>query len=145
MEARNFSPRPQKGLPLKKLRVVIADDNPAFLQRLTSLLGAEFEVVATALDGKSALESIRRCKPDLAVLDLAMPMLNGIEITKELTKSLQKLPIVICSVESDPEIVEAARSAGASAYVLKLRVENDLISVVKAALKGEPFVAPMSD
>ena len=100
---------------MKRLRIVLADDNGAFLQKLTSLLGAEFEVVETAVDGKSALEAIRRCKPDLAVLDLAMPMLNGIEVTKELAKSLQNPPIVICSVESDPEIIEAARSAGASA------------------------------
>jgi DNA-binding NarL/FixJ family response regulator len=134
----------EKGAPLRKLRVVVADDNPAFLQKLTSLLSEAFEIVGTAGDGKSALDAIRRCKPDVVVLDLAMPMLNGIEVTKELTKSPQHLPVVICSVESDPEIVEAAKSAGASAYVLKVRIENDLIPALKVALKGKSSVSPMS-
>jgi DNA-binding NarL/FixJ family response regulator len=128
---------------LKKLRVVVADDNPAFLRKLTSLLASGFDIVATAGDGKSALKIIQDYKPDAVVLDLAMPVLNGIEVTKELAKSPQHPTVVICSVESDPDIVEAAKSAGASAYVLKVRIENDLILALNAALKGKPFVSSM--
>ena len=122
----------------------MADDNPAFLRELTSLLAAEFDVVATATDGNSALDLIRRYAPDLAVLDLGMPGLNSIEITKELTKSSEHPAVVICSLETDPEIVEAARQAGAIAYVFKVRVEKDLILAVKSALQGKPFVSPIS-
>jgi DNA-binding NarL/FixJ family response regulator len=129
---------------MARLRVLLADDNSAFLQKITSLLAIEFDVVATATDGNSALDLIRRCVPDLAVLDLGMPGLNGIEVMQKLAKSSQDPPIVICSVETDLEIVEAARQAGALGYVFKLRVEKDLILAVKLALQGKSFVSPSS-
>jgi DNA-binding NarL/FixJ family response regulator len=125
---------------LARLRIIVADDNPAFLRELISLLTVEFEVVATAADGKSALDLIRRYKPDLLVLDLAMPILNGIELTRELAKHSPS--VVICSVETDPEIVEAARQVGALGYVFKVRVKRDLILAVKSAVQGRPFVSP---
>ena len=125
---------------MARLRIIVADDNPAFLRELISLLTAEFEVVATAADGKSALELIRRYKPDLVVLDLGMPILNGIELTRGLAK--HSPPVVICSVETDPEIVEAARQVGALGYVFKVRVKKDLILAVKSAVQGRPFVSP---
>jgi len=117
----------------------VADDNPAFLRELTSLLAPEFDVVATAANGRSALDVIRRYKPDLVVLDLGMPLLNGIEVTRELAK--HSPPVVICSVETDPEVVEAAQRAGALAYVFKVRIEKDLILAVKSALQGKPFAS----
>jgi DNA-binding NarL/FixJ family response regulator len=108
------------------------------------LLAAEFDVVATAADGKSALDLIRRYKPDLVVLDLGMPVLNGIEVSRELAKCSQSPPVVICSVETDPEVVEAARKAGALAYVFKVRVRKDLILALKSAVQGRPFLSPDS-
>lgn len=125
---------------MKTPRIIVADDNPAFRQKLTSLLAIEFDVVATAADGESALDLIRRHKPDLVVLDLGMPVLNGMEVTRELAKHSPS--VVICSVETDPEIVEAARQAGALSYVTKMRIEKDLILAVKSALQGKPFVSP---
>jgi DNA-binding NarL/FixJ family response regulator len=124
---------------LARLRIIVADDNPAFLRELTSLLAPGFDVVATAANGRSALDLIRRYKPDLVVLDLGMPLLNGIEVTRELAK--HSPPVVICSVETDPEVVEAAQRAGALAYVFKVRIEKDLILAVKSALQGKPFAS----
>ena len=129
---------------MARLRIIVADDNPAFLKTITSLLAVEFDVVATARDGKTALDLIRRYVPDLAVLDLGMPGLNGIEVMQELAKSSQYPPIVICSVETDSEIVEAARQAGALGFVFKLRVEKDLTLAVQSALQGKPLVSPSS-
>jgi DNA-binding NarL/FixJ family response regulator len=129
---------------LARPRIFVADDNPAFLRELASLLAAEFDVVATATDGRSALGLIRRYKPDLVVLDLAMPVLNGIEVTRELAMSSSSPPVVICSVETDPEVVEAARKAGAAAYVFKIRVQKELVLALKSALQGKPFVSPSS-
>ena len=126
---------------MRRLRIIVADDNPAFLQELVSILTSEFDVVATAADGKSALDLIRRYKPDLVVMDLGMPVLNGIEVSRELAKCSPSPPVVICSVENDPEIVEAARQAGVLAYVFKLRIETDLMLAVKAALDGRFFVS----
>jgi CheY-like chemotaxis protein len=126
---------------LTKLRVVVADDSPPFLQKLISLLAVEFDVVATAADGKMALNLIRRYEPDLVVLDMQMPGLNGIEITRELAKNPSSPPLVICSAETDSEIVEAAREAGAVAYVFKARIETDLILAAKSAVQDSPFAA----
>ena len=125
---------------MAKVRIIVADDNPAFLQKLVSLLSAEFDVVATAADGESAIRVIRSHEPELAVLDLEMPLLNGIQVTQQLGKNNTRA--VICSVEMDPEIVEAARQAGALAYVFKLQIERDLMLALKSALDGKFFVSP---
>jgi DNA-binding NarL/FixJ family response regulator len=125
-----------------KLHIVVADDNTAFLAKLVSVLATEFDVVATAADGKAALESIRVYKPNVVVLDLEMPELNAIEITKELTKRPPSPAVVICSIETDPEIVEAARQAGALGYVFKPRIAQDLIAAVKSVASGQSFVSP---
>ena len=122
----------------------MADDNPASLRKLVSLLAVEFDVVAVTADGKSTLDLVRHHKPDVVVLDLHMPALNGIEITGELTKNPPSPPVVICSAETDPEVVEAAQQVGALAYVFKVRVETDLISAVKSVLQGKTFVSPVS-
>jgi DNA-binding NarL/FixJ family response regulator len=125
-----------------KLRIVVADDNTAFLAKLVSVLATEFEVVATSRDGKSALECIRLWQPNVVVLDLEMPGINGIEVAKELIKSPSSPAVVICSVENDPEVVEAARQAGALGYVFKARVAEDLIVAVKSVARGQSFVSP---
>ncbi|HSZ77225.1 MAG TPA: response regulator transcription factor [Chthoniobacterales bacterium] len=125
-----------------KLHIVVADDNPAFLAKLVSVLATEFEVVATAADGKSALECVRLFQPNVVVLDLEMPGFNGIEVAKELTRHPPSPAVVICSIENAPEIVEAARQAGALGYVFKARVAKDLIAAVKSVTNGQSFVSP---
>ncbi len=127
---------------MERVRIIVADDYPPFLQELVSLLAVEFDVVATAADGKSALDLICRYQPDLVVLDLQMPELDGMEVTRELAKHSPSTPVVICSVETDPEVVEAVRQAGALAYVFKIRVRKDLTLAVKSAVQGRPFVSP---
>jgi DNA-binding NarL/FixJ family response regulator len=124
-----------------KLKVVVADDNPAVLRELVTLLEAEFDVVATAENGQLVLESARRYQPDIVVLDLQMPLLNGVEVTTELRKLGPVPAVVICSVENDPEIVQAARQAGVLGYVFKMRMDRDLVKAVKSAGRGEPFVS----
>lgn len=124
-----------------KRKIVIADDNAAFLHQMNALLGAEFDVVATAEDGRMALAKTLQHRPDVAVLDLAMPFLNGINITRELRKLTPAPAIVICSAESDEDIVDAAREAGAVGYVFKKLLIRDLVAAVKCAVRGMPFVS----
>jgi len=124
-----------------KLRILVADDNARFLRKTASILETEFEVVATAPDGKAALEGTRNCSPDIAVLDLEMPLLNGIAVTRELRRSGSPSKVIICSVETDAEIVEAALEAGAIGYVFKSRIETDLVLAVRSAARGESFVS----
>ena len=124
-----------------KLRIVVADDSPSFLEKLVSILEIEFDVVQTASDGKSSLEIIVNCQPDVVVIDLEMPGLNGIEITRELMKYNPRPAIVICSVEHDVEVVEAALNAGALGYVFKARAARDLIPAVNSVARGQSFVS----
>jgi DNA-binding NarL/FixJ family response regulator len=129
---------------LTKLRVVIADDNPSVLRQLVLLLNAAFDVVATAENGLLALKHIHQRRPDVVVLDLRMPILDGMEVARQIKDSGPTPAIVICSVEADPEIVEAARQAGALGYVLKTSMARDLITAVKAAARGEIFVSALN-
>jgi two-component system nitrate/nitrite response regulator NarL len=124
-----------------RLRIVVVDDNPAVLSQVVFLLETEFDVVGTAENGLLALESIRRLMPDVVVADLGMPVLNGVELTKELKKVASRPVVVICSVENDQEIVEAARQAGALGYVFKTHMTRDLIKAVKLAAQGKPFIS----
>jgi DNA-binding NarL/FixJ family response regulator len=129
---------------MQKHRLLVADDHPAFLTKLVLLLTTNFDVVATATDGNAVLDLIRRYAPDLVILDLDMPGLNGIEVTRELAKSSKDPPVLICSIITDPDVVEAARQAGALAYVFKTRIEQDLILASKSVLQGKPFPLPAS-
>ena len=124
-----------------KLRLIVADDCPGILAELTSVLRNEFDVLGTATNGRSALEQISRWQPDVVVLDLAMPAINGIDVTKEVMTHSIHPAVVICSVENDPEIIQAALSAGALAYVSKLSISADLILAVKSAARGQIFVS----
>ena len=121
--------------------MVVADDSPLALHQLVFLLETEFEVVGSAENGQLALEVIQDTRPDVVVLDLEMPILNGIEVTRELRKVGPSPVVVMCSVETDREIVEAALQAGALGYVFKMSMNQDLLEAVRLAARGESFVS----
>ena len=124
-----------------RLRVVVVDDSPPVLRQLIYLLGVEFDVVGSAEEGQMALDVIQNTRPDVVVLDLEMPLRNGIEVTRELRKLGPSPVVVICSVDTDPEIIEAALQAGALGYVSKMLLANDLVRAVELAARGESFVS----
>jgi len=124
-----------------KLRITVADDSIRVLSALVAILSSEFDVIATATDGRTALEQIQQLQPSVAVLDLDMPELNGIQITREIVRQRIPSEVVICSVETDPEVIEAARDAGALGYVLKTDIHRDLLIAVGRAARGEAFSA----
>lgn len=128
-------------VPELKPRIVVADDNARVLLALVSALSLDFEVVATASDGRSALNFIQQLQPAVAVLDLNMPELSGIDVAREIARLRLTPGIVICSVESDPELIGAAQLAGALGYVIKRRLNKDLVVAVKRAACGESFVS----
>jgi len=92
-------------------------------------------------DGKSALDLVRHYKPDLVVLHIQMPGLNGLEVTTQLADDPESPPVVICSVETGPDVVNAALQAGAFAYVFKMRIYKDLILATKSVLQRKAFVS----
>ncbi len=124
-----------------RLRILVADDNALFLHKIASILEAEFDVVAKVADGRAAVEAAHKYNPDVAVIDLEMPLLNGIEVARELAQRQPSPKVLICSVETDSEIVDASLQAGALGYVFKARIEAELLSAVKAVAQGQKYVS----
>ncbi|HEY0458869.1 MAG TPA: response regulator transcription factor [Pyrinomonadaceae bacterium] len=126
----------------KNIRVVVADDNEPLRKKLIHLLESYFDVVGAAADGKTALELIMLTNPDVAVLDISMPFMTGIEVTAELSKNLSDTKIVIFTIHRDPDFVRAALDAGATGYVLKSDLVKDLTTAVLNVYEGKVFVSP---
>jgi len=120
-------------------RLVVADEAREFLQEVLSILAVEFNVVATAADGKEALERINFHQPDAAILDYHLPKLSGLDAARYLARHPPSPPVVICSVETHPLIINTVRRAGALGYVFKTSVQRDLVRAVKIALRGRSF------
>jgi DNA-binding NarL/FixJ family response regulator len=120
----------------KSIRVVVADDSKMMLETIVGLLTPHFEVVGTARDGKTALEIICELKPDIAVLDMSMPLKTGIEITAELKTIASDVKVVILSSRDDEYYIRAATSAGALAYVVKTTLADGLIPALERVYAG---------
>lgn len=122
--------------------ILIADDHTLMLEGLVRLLSTEFEVVGTAPNGRVLLEEAQRLKPDIAVLDVGMPELNGIETANRLMKMLPTTKIVFVTQQLAPAYLHAAFAAGAKAYVAKQSASNELISAIHMALEDRFYVTP---
>ncbi len=128
--------------PLERFRVLLADDHIEFLRVTVCLLEPEFEVVGTVGDGQTLLDETARQEPDLLVLDISMPVLNGIEATRRLKAVGSRAKIVFLTVHEDPDYVCAALAAGAHGYVVKSRLACDLPLALREVLAGRSFVSP---
>ena len=124
--------------------VVLADDNAVSLATWKNLLQETCKVVATAADGPSALDAILQFKPDVAVLDINMPGLSGLDVARTAITEQPTAGIVLCSVMREPEIIQAAVDAGVRGYVFKVNVFPDLANAVAAVAGGGRFI-PLLD
>jgi DNA-binding NarL/FixJ family response regulator len=126
-------------------RVFVADDRKDVLQAVVQVLEGEFKVVGTAEDGMSTLALVPQIDPDILVLDISMPLLNGIEVAMQLKNAGSQAKIVFLTVHEDCDFVRAAMSAGALGYVLKPCLASDLVPAIRKALKDCTFVSPAVD
>lgn len=126
------------------MRILLADDHGIVRRGMRALLEAEsdLEVVGEAANGREALKSLEALRPDLAILDVAMPMLNGIEVTGQALKALPELKVIILSMYADEAYVVRALSAGARGYLLKEATEEDLLPAVRAVAQGRSYFSP---
>ncbi len=129
---------------LGRIRVLLADDHEAMVDRVASLLATECDVVGTATDGQQALDAARKLKPDVLVLDISMPVMNGIETARRLKEAGAETRIVFLTVHDDPDFAKEALEAGALGYVIKPRIVSDLVAAIKEAHAGRSFVSPLS-
>jgi DNA-binding NarL/FixJ family response regulator len=125
-------------------RVLIADDHPLIRSGLRALLGREkeFEVVGEAADGYQALELVEQLKPDVVMLDVSMPRLNGIDVAKKISETTPSTRIIIVSIHSDESYVLRALKAGAKGYLLKASPEGDILNAVRAVAAGQAYLSP---
>jgi DNA-binding NarL/FixJ family response regulator len=121
---------------------LLADDHADFLAVAALLLEGEFEVVKTVGDGESVVRETSRLRPEVVVLDISMPGLNGIEAARRLKAAGGAAVVVFLTVHSDPDYVRAAQEAGALGYVVKSRLASDLLPALREALAGRSFVSP---
>jgi len=134
---------PLLGGRLAKIRVLLSDDNIQILEYVRDFLSANCcEVVGTATDGQAALGAAAQLQPDVVVLDVSMPVLNGLEAAKRILEASPSLRIVFLTVEKDRDTCSAALEAGACGYVLKPRLATDLLPAIELAKDGRRFVSP---
>ena len=128
---------------MKKIRVLLADDHGIVRKGLRQQLqGEQFEIVGEAADGREAVVLADAQKPDVIVMDIAMPGLSGIEATTQIVKRNPKAGVVMFSMHSDDTYLARALSAGAKGYLLKDGEDLDLTRAVEAAALGRPFFSP---
>lgn len=131
------------GARLSKTRVLLADDNIQILEYVRDFLSANHcEIVGAVADGQEAVDAAAQFLPDVVVLDLSMPVLNGIEAAKRILEANPSTKVVFLTVEKDRETCSAALEAGACGYVLKPRLAADLIPAIEFATDGRRFISP---
>ena len=134
--------RPSRGGPLNRIRVLLADDHLAMVERIAQLLEPEFEIVDRVSDGRALLEAATRLEPDVLVVDISMPVLSGLEAARELRRTGSRSRIIFLTVHEEPEYVRGSFEAGASGYVVKTRLTSDLVAAIREALAGRSFISP---
>ena len=128
---------------MSAVRILLVDDNRQVLNYVREFLShGDYKVVGAVTDGQVALEAAARLLPDVIVLDISMPVLDGIEVARRLRKNQPRIKIIFLTVDMDPDTCLAALQTGACGYVLKPRLATDLIPAIELAKNGGRFVSP---
>lgn len=126
------------------IRILIVDDHGVLRAGLRALLNSEadLEVVGEAVDGSDGLEQAARLQPDVVLLDISMPGMSGIEVTRRLAGQFPEIRILLLTIHEDTSLLREAIQAGAAGYILKRAVENELIDAIRAVAAGKIYVHP---
>ena len=130
---------------MPKPRILLGDDHSVVVKGVIGLLEREYEVVGTADNGKALVDAAVRLQPDVVVLDISMPILNGIDAGREIKKVLPSAKLVFLSMHSSAVYLRKALEAGASGYVLKSGAAEELLDAIEAARDGKIYVTPQFD
>jgi CheY-like chemotaxis protein len=140
--AGGYGDLPVQDMPLGYVRILLADDHAEFLAVVVRLLETDYEVVKTVRDGQAVVEAATRLQPDLIVLDVTMPISNGIEAVRQLRHDGFTGKIVFLTVHADADYVRAAFAAGGQGFVVKNRLASDLLPALREVLAGRTYVSP---
>lgn len=127
---------------MQKPRVLLGDDHELIIEGLRSLLASEFDIVGVAANGRDLVAETGRLRPDVVLLDVSMPILNGMEAARQIREIAPAVKLIFVTQKSDREYVQAAFHLGASAYVLKQSVAGEVIPAIREALAKRYYVTP---
>jgi len=125
-----------------KPRVLLADDHTLVIEAFKKLLEPEFDIVGTVSDGRTLLQVAPQLEPDVVVLDLGMPLLNGMDAGRELKKLIPRTRLIVLTMNEDYEIAAEALREWASGYLLKTSAGSELVEAIREVLKGRSYVTP---
>jgi DNA-binding NarL/FixJ family response regulator len=124
-------------------RILMADDHLMLLEAFTALLEPDFDVVGTVTDGRTLLEEFSRLNPDVVILDVAMPLLNGLDAGRQLKAQRRSVKLIYLTMNPDPQLAGEALRLGASAYLLKSSAVQELKQSIREALRGRSYITPL--
>ena len=124
-------------------RVLLADDHALLLGALEKLLSTDCEVVGLVADGRALVEAADTLKPDVIVLDISMPNLNGLEAGRQIKQRLRSVKLVFVTMNEDPDLAAEAFRAGASGYLLKQSAATELMTAIRQVMQGRSYVTPL--
>ncbi len=127
---------------MSKINVLLADDHRDVLNAVARFLAPEFNVVGAVTDGKALLSAVERLEPDVVIVDISMPILNGIDAARRLMESGSRAQVVFLTVHETSDYVGAALATGALGYVVKAHLATDLSVAIKEARAGRSYVSP---
>lgn len=129
---------------MNKIRVLLADDHTILRDGIRALLDdqADIEVIGEAEDGLSTVKMVAKLKPDVVIMDIAMPMLNGLEATRQIQRDYPQVRVLILTMHENEEYIRQVLAAGALGYVLKDAAAHDLLGAIRAVYRGEAVLSP---
>ena len=127
---------------MRRTRILLADDHAMICAGFQKLLEPEFEVVGTVSDGRSLLTAAEELKPDLVLVDVGMPLLNGLDAARQLKKTTPRVKLIFLTMNPDYDVAEEAFRIGASGYLLKTARGDELLKAVRDVTRGTSYVKP---
>jgi DNA-binding NarL/FixJ family response regulator len=124
-------------------RVLLADDHALLLAAFERLLSGECDIVGHAADGRAAVSAAEALRPDVVVMDIAMPGMNGLEAARQIKRNMRDVKLVFVTMNEDVDLVSEAFRAGASAYLLKRSTASELSAAVREVMQGRTYVTPL--
>jgi len=128
---------------MSKPRVIIADDHTMLVEAFEKLLSPECDVVAKVADGRALLTAVNEFKPDVVVLDLSMPLLNGLDAARQIKQSHPSVRLVFVTMNEDPDLAAQAFRIGGAAYLLKRSAGSELLTAIREAMRHRSYVTPL--
>jgi DNA-binding NarL/FixJ family response regulator len=126
-----------------KPQVIVADDHRLVAEGVVKILEKKYDVAAISADGRSFIEAVEKIRPDLAIVDISLPLLNGLDACRHLNKSCPEVKIIILTMHAEQHYVNDAFRVGVGGYVLKTSVADELLFAVKEVLNGRTYISPV--